>query len=189
MVVQFIIFLAVIILCAFIIYLGAYTIADNINKPMDKLNQYLDKLINHTSDQKTMDLTIRFLVQILDKNAEDFVIDITELTEGAFFICDSWNEGKEYAHTEDYPIRVTEIMPVEDESVKRSVGSEIIQVRYTITIPEEKTLYDQYIVTKLTANTSKEILDSIIDSFDDDEKDSVTDVSVTPIGFQLSKPN
>lgn len=185
MVIQSIIFVAALILCSFIIYMGAYTIAENIDKPMDKLNQYLDKLINRTSDQKTMDLTIRFLVQILDENAEDFVIDITELTEGAFFICDSWNEGKEYARTEDYPIKVAEIMPIEDESVKRSIGSEIIQVRYTITIPEEKTLYDQYIVTKLTANTSKEILDS----FDDDEKDSVTDVSVTPIGFQLSKPN
>ena len=76
-----------------------------------------------------------------------------------------------------------EIMPVEDDSVKRSDGSQIIQVKYFIAIPNDEPSMSWYVVNRIPVST----VDAVLNSFDDNEDD--TNVQVVLIGVRYDRPN
>ena len=186
MVVQYAVFIITIIVAAFLIYLGGYMIAEKLDKPMqsiDELTKILLNRANHSTGNQEIEITIRMLIQVFDDESNDFLITVDEITKNIIDLIGDWNSGKTYSHTEQCPLELIEIMPVEDDSVKRSDGSQIIQVKYFITIPNDEPSMNWYVVNRIPAST----VDAVLDSFDDDEDD--TNVQVVPIGVRYDRPN
>lgn len=185
MVVQYAVFVITIIVAAFLIYLGGYMIADKLDKPMqsiDELTKILLNRANYSTGNQEIEITIRMLVQVFDDESNDFLITVDEITRNIVDLITDWNGGKIYSHTEKCPLELIEIMPVEDDSVKRSDGSQIIQVKYFITIPNDESSMSWYVVNRIPVST----VDAVLNSFDDEDD---TNVQVVPIGVRYDRPN
>ena len=186
MVVQYAVFVITIIVAAFLIYLGGYMIADKLDKPMqsiDELTKILLNRANYSTGNQEIEITIRMLVQVFDDESNDFLITVDEITRNIVDLITDWNGGKIYSHTEKCPLELIENMPVEDDSVKRSDGSQIIQVKYFITMPNVEPSMSWYVVNRIPVST----VDAVLNSFDDNEDD--INVQVVPIGVRYDRPN
>ena len=186
MVAQYAVSVITIIAAPSVIYLGGYMIADKLDKPMqsiDELTKILLNRANHSTGNQEIEITIRMLVQVFDDESNDFLITVDEITRNIVDLITDWNGGKIYSHTEKCPLELIEIMPVEDDSVKRSDGSQIIQVKYFITIPNDEPSMSWYVVNRIPVST----VDAVLNSFDDNEDD--TNVQVVPIGVRYDRPN